>query len=574
VLAIPAAMLLGHSKAKALHPTRSSVLIDQGSMQMVPVPAPVLSPDGTQVAFVRSGGLWVRPLDSLAARLVPDTDRAGAPFWSPDGRFLAFFDLETLKKVQVSGGHPVTISESFPHVRGATWGRYDVILVGGLMPGPIYRISAAGGTPQPVTRVDASRGEIGHQFPFFLPDGQHFLYTARVSLPSPPGEANEIRVASLDGRTNKFLLYGDTQASYALGYLLFVRDHKLMAEPFDVATLSMTGPALTVADHIFTFEQRGFYSVSAGDVLMYQTVADSGARLVWLDRSGKEIGSVTDSGHYYFRPRIAPGGRAIAVDALDDRKVNRDLWIYPLSGGTGTLLTLDHSFHTHPVWSPDGQRIVFAMSRSGDGLDLDRDLYVRVAAADARNELLLNTPGDKTPTDWSPDGRFIAYEVKDRNRRNLSLWVLPLFGNRKPFAFQPSAFERRDGQFSPDGRWMAYTSGESGTKEVYLASFPEGGAARKVSVNGGSQPRWRRDGRELFYLSPDNKLMSAEVQSHGAIPDIGNVHPLFECQPNRRERGTVYDVSNDGQRFLVSTNTVTSAPPATLVTNWTAGLPQ
>jgi Tol biopolymer transport system component len=378
-------------------------------------------------------------------------------------------------------------------------------------------------------------------------------------------------VASLDGRTDKFLVYGDPWARYAEGYLLFVRDHKLMAEPFDAATMSMTGRAVTVADHMVMYENHGSYSVSPSGVLMYETGADPSSRLVWLDRSGKEIGSVTNSGHNYFRPRIAPGGRVVAVDALDDRKVDRDLWIYPVSGGTGTRLTLDHSMHTHPVWSPDGQRIVFAMG--GDAPDLERDLYVRVAAADARNELLLKTPGDKTPMDWSGDGRFIAYEVKELKRTNLSLWVLPLFGNRKPFAFQPSAFERKEGQFSPDGRWMAYTSDESGTEEVYVASFPDGGAARKVSVNGGSQPRWRRDGRELFYLSPDNKLMSAEVESHGAIPDIGNVHPLFECHPNRRSRGSAYDVSNDGQRFLVSINADTSMTPATLVTNWTAGLP-
>jgi Tol biopolymer transport system component/DNA-binding winged helix-turn-helix (wHTH) protein len=567
---ISTAMLRSHNKPAAPVPTHTSILIDQGGMTMANVWAPVLSPDGTRLVFGGPQGLWVRPLDSLTGRPVPNTDAAQRAFWSPDGRFIAFWVNGTiLKKIEVPSGYPVTIGDFSLHARGGTWSRYDVILFAAFNPGPIYRVSAAGGTPQAVTRIDGSRGEIGHRWPFFLPDGRHFLYSARVSLGGPPGETNEIRVASLDGGTDRFLLYADSNAIYAQGYLLFVRDHRLMAEPFGDATASITGAAVVVAESIVMLEDSGAFSASASGALLYQTGADPDSRLVWLDRTGKQIGSL--AGHYY-RPHIAPGGGAIAVDALDDGKVNRDLWIYLVSGGTGTRLTSDHLIHTHPIWSPDGQRIVFA--GGGATPDAERDLYVRNAAADARNELLLNTPGDKTPSDWSADGRFIAYQLRDKERTTLSLWVLPLFGSRKPFEFHPSAFARKDGQFSPDGRWMAYTSDDSGREEVYVAGFPEGGTVRKVSINGGSQPRWRRDGHEIFYLSPDNKLMSAVVRERGAALYPGDAHRLFDCQPARVGIGSVYDVSADGQRFVISTRIGKPAPPATLVTNWTDELPR
>ena len=570
--AIPSTLLLHHRDAAALS-TRSSILVDPASTATMEGLS--LSPDGKRLLFTApiaqaSGAVmaWVRPLDSLTAREFPIPGAAGWVFWSPDGRYIAFWNAGTLKKMEVSGGHPVTIGQFSLHSRGGTWSQFDVILFAAFKPGPIYRIPAQGGTPEAVTRIEESRGEIGHRWPFFLPDGQHFLYSARVSLDGTHDEANTIRVSSLDGRTNKFLVYADSNATYAQGYLLFVRNHRLMAQQFDSATLSTTRDAVAIAEPITMVEDYGNFFASASGDLVYRTGADFGTRLVWLDRNGKEVGSVADPGHYY-RPRIAPGGHAVAVDVLSDGKVNRDLWIYPLSGGTGTRLTSDPLIHTHPIWSPDGRRIVFA---GGASTVNERDVIVRSADADGHDELLVNMPGDKTPSDWSADGRFIAYQLRGPKRTSLSLWILPLFGSRRPFEFRPSAFESKDGQFSPDGRWIAYTSDESGKEEVYVARFPEGSNTRKVSVNGGSQPRWRSDGRELFYLSADDKLMATDVQLQGTTLQAKQVHRLFDCQPARVGIGSVYDVSADGQRFLVSTPSNMPSPPV-LITNWTAGLP-
>jgi len=563
--------LLLHRRDETALSTRSSILIDSaGALGMWDLS---VSPDGKWLAFnARSGqvpnpvsGLWLRRLDSLAARPIAAEGRA---FWSPDSRYIAFWDYQTLKKMEATGGHPVVVT-NFGADRGGTWSQFDVILFAGFNPGPIYRVPAKGGTPEAVTKVERSRGEIGHSWPFFLPDGQHFLYSARVSVDGENNETNTIRVASLDGRTNKFLLYADSNATYSQGYLLFARNHRLMAQPFDTATLSTTRDAVSIAEPIVMWEDHGDFDASSNGALVYRTGADFGSRLVWLDRNGTEVGSVADASRFY-RPRISPDGRTIAVDAMNDGKVNRDLWIYPVRGGTGTRLTSDHLIHTHPIWSPDGRRI--ASAASAPELN-DRDLFVRNADVDRHDELLLNMPGDKTPSDWSPDGRFIAYQFRGPKRTTLSLWILPLFGSRKPFEFRPSAFESKEGQFSPDGHWIAYTSDESGKEEVYVARFPEGGNTQKVSVNGGSEPRWRSDERELFYLSSDSKLMTTDVQAAGATLRFENLHGLFDCLPTHVTIGTVYDVSADGQRFVVSTRTNTAWPPAVLITNWRAGLP-
>ena len=555
---------------------RSSILLPAG----VTNPGFALSPDGRRLAFVGTDaggatGLWVQSLDGLVAQLLPDTEGAGSPFWSFDSRSIGFFVGGKVKKVEATGGSPVTLADAIPNP-GATWNRGGTVLFASFGPGnPIRRVSASGGGLSPVTTLNADNGETRHWFPFFLPDGRHFLYFAVGNKTAGPNSPNGIYVAALDSNERKLLVPGGSTAKYALGYLLFLREQTLMAQPFDVERLELTGEALPIAERVITgglTGMAGAFSVSETGVLAYQIgPADVGGqagaptRLVWFDRSGKQIGVLGDEARHGDLELTADGGR-VAVSLFDRTRRGRDIWLFDIARGLRTHFTFDPAEELTSVWSPDGSRVVFNANRKGHW-----DLYQKASSGAGNEEELLADSRDKVPFDWSPDGRFILFGV-GAFQAAADLWVLPLSGDRKPFPFLQTPFSEIPGRFSPDGRWIAYASNESGRYEVYVAPFRGRGDKWQVSITGGRWPRWRSDGKEIFYLAPDKKLISAMVNGSGSAFEVGAVRPLFDTHAlTIGNTGSMYDVSPDGQRFLVNTLAEEAAPaPITLVVNWPA----
>jgi eukaryotic-like serine/threonine-protein kinase len=540
-----------------------------GSTGAAPNPLAV-SPDGLRVAFVgtRADGtslLWVRSLDALTAQPLAGTDGAMRPFWSPDSRFIGFFAGGKLKKIEVSGGPPITLCAA-PDDRGGSWGQDGVIVFAPTSSSALQKVSASGGLPAEATTL--GQGEAAHRRPVFLPDGRHFLY--RVYTTGSAG-GGPIYLATLDSAERKFLLDSDSMnVLYTQGHVLFLRETTLMAQPFDARRLILTGDAFPIVEQIQTqgTPPYGVFSASDNGVLAYQTgTATGGSQLAWFDRTGKQMGVLGDPAPYTDL-ELAPDGKRASVSIPDQAGKGRDIWFYDLGRGLRTRFTFGSADALTSLWSPDGSRVVFNSNRKGH-----YDLYQKASSGAGTEEVLLEDNLDKYPGSWSPDGRFILYVTGAATpRTGNDLFILPLSGDRKPYPFLQTQFNERPGQFSPDGRWVAYFSNESGKYEVYVAPFPGPGGKWQISTGGGYFPRWRRDGTEIFYLAPDNKLMAAAVNGKGGSFEVGAVKPLFGTHTSGGGRDR-YDVSADGQRFLISTvpEQVASAP-ITIVLNWTAGL--
>ena len=562
--------------------SRTSILPPDGVNWSSVVPAIrfALSPDGRRLAFVGTGPdgrtlLWVRPLDALVTQPLAGTEDPAMPFWSPDSRFLAFNAGGKLKKIDVSGGLPVTLADGVTNNQGS-WNPDDVILfVPGGSKHSLYRVSASGGTPTPATTLDTASDDIEHWTAFFLPDGRHFLYLALGSKTNSL-EARAVYVGSLDPTEKpRLLLQGGSNAKYASGSVLFMRDTTLMAQPFDVKRLELTGEAVPVAERVQiggASGRTGAFSVSQTGVLAYQAQTDVGSQPVWVDRTGKQIGVLGDPADYgdYGGIELSPDGTHVAVSLRDSATLTNDIWLFDAARGLRTRFTFDPANEISSIWSPDGSRLVFDSNRKGPG-----ELYQKASSGAGNEDVLLADNVAKRPVSWSPDGRFILYVRFPGGSTVDHLWVLPLFGDRKPFPFLQTPFNETHGQFSPDGHWIAYQSSVSGRAEVYVAPFPGPGGKWQISTVGGRFPRWRRDGKELFYLAPDNRLMAATVNGQGSAFEVGAVRPLF--QAGTRTAGDPaaypYDVSAGGQRFLVNTFLDQAAQaPITIVQNWTAGL--
>jgi serine/threonine protein kinase len=549
-----------------------------------------LSPDGRLLAFPArdSSGkilLWVRPLNSMSGQALNGTEDASFPFWSPDSRFIGFFAGGKLKKIEASGGPPQTICDA-PIGRGGTWGLDGTIVFSPTsQPGnSLYRVSAAGGAPALLTKLDSSRGEVNHRWPHFLPDGMHFLYLART-VPGGLGEADAIVLASLDSTVKpRSLMNASSSLGYANGHLLFLREQTLMARPFDAKQLEFTGDAFPIAEqvHFEALTSKASFTVSDNGTLAYQTGAGSaGVRLIWYDRSGKLLGS-TGQPSVYHDMRISPDGKRIAISQLDAKIRNTDIWLSEIGREVWTRFTFDAAEERWPIWSPDGNTIVFRSVRKGRG-----DLYRRNASGAGSEELLYESNLWKDPSDWSRDGKFLAFHADDPKTRN-DIWILPMDSKgageeRKPFVFLQTEFQEARAVFSPDGRWIAYQSNESGRDEIYIRPFldpdvkpiPTGRDIRsgrwQVSTNGGTHARWRRDGKELFYLGSDDKIMAVEIKLGSTTVYVGAVRPLFQISPFRGASRDLYDATADGQRFLVATPGGEEIPsPITLVVNWQA----
>jgi len=521
-----------------------------------------VSPDGRRLAFIAKDAagktlLWVRPLDSLAAQPFAGTDDASYPFWSPDSRFIGFFADGKLKKVEATGGLPNTVCNA-TNGRGGTWNRDDVIVFAPDPDSGLSRVSASGGESSLLTTLDSSRREDSHRFPQFLPDSRHFLYLAR----SAQLENRAIYVSALDQPQAKRILGADTNVAYAPpGYLLFPREGTLMAQAFDVASLELTGAPFRIAEQVGYFRRNNeaYFSVSDTSVLIYRSAGMTKTQLVWVDRNGKQLGSPGPPGEYLF-PALSPDETRVAIGRVDAHTGTTDIWLLDLARGIPSRLTFDPANDSFPIWSPDGSRIVFASSREGA-----RNLYQKSSSGAGRDEALLKSDEQKIPSDWSFDGRFILYQQISANTE-WDLWVLPLFGDRQPIPLLKTKFSELEGVFSPDARWIAYQSNESGSYQVYVQSFPPSGGKWQISSDGGETPRWRRDGKELYYRAANGKLMAVEVKANASSFESRVPKPLFETHSNAS-----YSVTADGQRFLLHTPVEESAPaPITVVMNWAA----
>ncbi len=540
------------------------------SLGRLPPSRLAISPDGRQLAFTgkeRNGSiqLWVRALDGTAARLLKGTEGAAYPFWSPDSRSIAFFSQgqrnARLKTVALSGGSPATLCElPGANASGGTWNRDNVILYGTILHGPIRRVAASGGECTEVTTLNAETRETSHFYPFFLPDGRHFLYVATTQSSSGLS-ARGTFVTSLDSSARTLLARDGVNLKYANGHLVYLRDSTLFAQPFDVRRLTITGEAVPLASDLQLGGLVGFsvgaVSVSETGTLAYLAGAATPAELLWLDRSGKRLGRLGEPGDYG-DVALSPDGARASVNVTDPVRFKRDVWIYDIASNLRRRLTDDPAPSTSATWSPDGSRLMFRSARKGLG-----DLYEKLSAGAAGEELWFADAADKSPLSWSSDAR-ILYQAVGQETGN-DLWMVSTQGDRKPVPFRRTRFSETQGQFSPDGRWVAYVSDESGRQEVFAALSD--GTGGPVPVSPGSEPRWRRDGRELFFWV-GNRLTSAAVNPRGATFVVDAITPLFEHQ--RWEGGGMsYAVSADGQRFLVNT-VVEESTPITLLINWPA----
>ncbi len=528
---------------------------------------PVVSPDGKKIVFAAKDSadkrmLYIRSLDESEAQQLAGTEGAVFPFWSPDNQFIGFTAEGKLKKIDASGGPPVTICNSNDS-RGGSWNKEGMIV---FTPGPnnsIFAVSASGGTPAKITTRDSVRKEGTHRWPFFLPDGKHFLFFARTTTTGAQGEGDAIRVASLDGKTNKVVLNVSSNAVYASGNLLYVRGNSLVAQKFNMSTLELEGEATAIAQSIAYDPSisRGLFSASEEKILIYQTGnVQVGSKLTLVDRAGKSLGMIGDIGEY-LPYRISPDNKRIAVGVFDQKFRNNDVWIFEISRGLKTRFTFDPAAENNPIWSPDGNRVVFLSNRKGKA-----DLYIKSASGAASEEILYESDENKQPTDWSPDGKYIVYNAAGTIG---DIWILPLEGEgrasgKSPFPFLATEFSEGQAVFSPDGRWIAYTSNESGQPEVYLRPFPGPGGKFQVSTEGGRNPAWRRDGKEIYYISlNDSKMMSAGISVKGSSAEVSNIHPLFVMN------GTdFYDVMSGGKFILNMPVETQLASPLTLVVNW------
>jgi Tol biopolymer transport system component/predicted Ser/Thr protein kinase len=563
---IAAAAIAGYARRAPKPPeaVRASILPQQGTI-FDPIDGPVAaSPDGRQVAFTAKdadgrGSVWVRSLGSLESRKLEGTNDAYDPFWSPDGRFVGYGSPAGLFKIEVPAGPPQKIAD-MADGRGCAWNRDNVILFEKTGATPVFRVSASGGPVEQVTTLDKSRGETGHWRPQFLPDGRHFLYLARAE----PAQNSGIYVGSLDSKERKRILDLDVPAQFAEpGYVLFIREDVLMAQPFDIKALRVSGEPVVVGrsvQYVATWGSSAF-SASENGVLAYQGPSPAARQLVWFDRSGGRVATLGPDAEYRDDPRISPDGSRVAVTRTDPTTRSADIWIFDVSRGIGSRFTFDAARESSPVWSADGTRLFFSSNKAGIG-----DLYEKAASGAGSETLLLKSDLWKEPLDISPDGRWLVYTVGDLKTRS-DLWLLPLFGDRKPVPLLATPFAETEARFSPDGRWLAYVSDEAGKREVYAQPFPATGEKWQVSTAGGSSPRWTSGGRELVYAEPPDKRKIVEIRSAPSF-QVSVPKDLFATP---RPQGS--DVSRDGKRMLVNMPAAEVAPtPMTIVLNWTAAL--
>jgi hypothetical protein len=531
-----------------------------------------VAPNGHTIAVVaylesaRKNALWIYELGAPGARSLPGTEGANYPFWSADGRSLGFFADSKLKKLEVSGGPVQTVCDA-PIARGGTWNKDGVILFAPHVRGGLYQVQASGGTATSITEPDAGRGETSHRWPMFLPDGKHYLYMA-ANFNGQKG-VDAIFVGSLDSKEKRFVVEGSGNAAYAApGYLLFYRDKTLLAQRFDLKRFALTGePATIVVDiqYLPQVKRAAFAAADSGLLAAQSGAGVTRSQPVWFDRKGKEVG-VVGQPDVFGNVSISPNGKSLAVDKTEIGSENNvDIWTYELDRGRAKRFSFGPGLTMAPIWSPDGSQLVYAANRQL----VTQVLYMRNAdGTQDEKRLLQEDKGGTAPNDWSRNGKYILYNTGSE------LWFVTIPDLKSSLFLQVTGV-LRNGQISPDGRWVAYASNETGKWEIFVTSFPDAHGKWQVSTGGGEQPRWRGDGKELFYLSADGKVMAAPVMT-GTKFDAGTPVVLFQATPRQPVVSAdlfVYDVSRDGQRFLINTPVKQAdSQPMSIILNWSAKL--
>ncbi len=565
--ALVAAAALGFGFVRRAPAKPRAVRFEIGAPEgVIAIDAPRVSPDGRYIAFNATDSegktrIWIRALNALTAQPLNGTEGTTRPFWSPDSRFLGFMAEGKLKKIEVTGGPAQKICDA-PTGADGSWSTQGVILFDGTGKDPINRVSATGGTAVPAAKPDPSRKESEVGWPEFLPDGKHFLYMA-IGLKA---EDSTYRVGTLDSTESKMLAPAQTLVTYSPpGYLLFVRDKTLVAQPFDASAFKTKGEPVPLAEHVGT-DSVGLatFSVSRDGTLAYRT-GESGARLLWVDRTGKELDSLGDRGEYA-NPILSRAGDRLAFGLNDARSGKSDIWVRDLARGVNSRFTFAGGNNELPVWSPDGNTIVFRSDRNGT-----YDLFEKAASGQGEEKLLFKSDEQKFATDWSRDGKFIAF-ASQNPKNGWDSWALPTFGDKKPIPIVAGQFSELMPMFSPDGRFVAYQSNESGRAEIYVQSFPVASGKWQVSSAGGTDPSWRADGKEIYYRSADQKLMAVDIQA-GETFKAGIPQPLFPARVQPGVARNKYLARADGQRFLfVAPLGRDALTPTTVVLNWFADL--
>jgi serine/threonine protein kinase len=530
-----------------------------------------ISPDAKKIAFVAdnsatSQSLWIRSLDSTTAQSLAGTEGASNPFWSPDGKFVGFFADEELKTIGSDGG-PVTTLAKALGIGGGTWGPDGTIVFQwGVVGGGLLSVSSNGGPASELTRVDASK-ESSHRWPFFLPDGRHLLFQVKLTNPSQDGSVNEIRVLDLLTRRQTVLLRSDSNAEYANGYLLRVQQGSLMAQPFDLSSLMVSGVPVPLAEQV-DVSSAGVadFSTSQSGSLTFEKYDDT-TKLVMYSREGKEIGQV-GSPRQFGEVSLSPDGTRVATMFSDSYGRSRAIWVFELARGTSSRVTAEGIGADYPIWNASGSELTYFAPAGGGGIYLQ-------SPDELGSSVLVESVTMAQPDSISPDGKLLAYAnfVAGTGPR---IWIhdfAPEKSGTKDYPLLGTDSNEFQAQFSADGRWLAYNSNETGREEIYVVPFPGSSHSVQISTSGGSQPRWRRDGREIYYIAPDRKMMAAAIQFNGRSLQPATPKVLFQTRIGGITRTPhEYDVTADGQKFLINSMPEQAPQSITLYVNWTSAL--
>ncbi|MDZ4805974.1 MAG: protein kinase [Candidatus Eisenbacteria bacterium] len=535
--------------------------------------AAVLAPDGQRLAFVAVGqdgksALWIRTFSTGSAQLMPGTERATHPVWSPDSRQVAFFSLGKLRRIDAAGGPPQAICDAADG-RGAAWGSGGTIL---FTPGtgmPLHRVPVTGGTPVAETALDSSRSEVSHRYAEFLPDGKHYLFLVESAAETPGTDQGfAVFAGELGSKQKKLVVATNGQARYspATGYLLFVRAGTLVAQKFDPRTQGLSGEALPVAENVKRSARfEADFSISRNGLLAFEVgSATEPAQLVLIDRSGRDVGLASKTVADYRAPRFSRDESRVVAAIADPGTTKGDIWVLDVARGTSTRLTFDPESDWAPFWSPDDRKIYFSSSRAGKS-----DVYSKSSSGTGKDEPVYGSPNPDYLWTVSPDGAT-AWVVTFPPKMGSDILRLDLQTGQAS-VFMSTPFNETHPVPSPDGRWLAYTSNESGRDEIYVQSLLDDGGKWQISTDGGSRPAWTRGGREIIYQGADRKLVAVDIRLEPMF-QAGTPNPLFDPRA-RVQNLQAWDVSADGERFLVNRAIETrGVEPITLVQNWPATL--